>query len=137
MVKVYISINNSEEVILLPVTPPEYEVSENWNNQEVAGLYQALNIIQYKGLAKIDISSFFPVRDYPFLLNRNRWGIEYVNTILRWTKRSVPIRLIIIKDGSTEVNMAVSIDGFTYATKKDGDIYYTLNLKEFTFIEVR
>ncbi|SET55420.1 hypothetical protein SAMN05660297_02742 [Natronincola peptidivorans] len=136
MVKVYLSINNNEEVLLLPVTPAEYEVKEPWNNQEVVGLRQSINLIQNKGLATIEITSFFPIRDYPFILNRDMWGMEYVNTIERWRKRRVPVRLVITKEDETDINMPVTIDDFTYKTEKDGDIYYTLHLKEFTFVRV-
>lgn len=136
MVKIYISINNNEEVILLPVTPEEYEISEEWENQEVAGLRQPMNIIQNKKLATTSIESFFPSKDYPFLLNRSMWGMEYVETIKRWRQRRVPIRFIITKSGKPVVNMPVTIDSFTYSEDKSGDIKYTLDLKEFTFVEV-
>ncbi len=136
MVKIYISINNNEEVILLPVTPEEYEISEEWENQEVAGLRQPMNIIQNKKLATTSIESFFPSKDYPFLLNRSMWGMEYVETIKRWRQRRVPIRFIITKSGKPVVNMPVTIDSFTYSEDKSGDIKYTLDLKEFIFVEV-
>lgn len=136
MVKIYISINNNEEVILLPVTPEEYEISEEWENQEVAGLRKPMNIIQNKKLATTSIESFFPSKDYPFLLNRSMWGMEYVEVIKRWRQRRVPIRFIITKEGKPVVNMPVTIDSFTYSEDKSGDIEYTLDLKEFTFVEV-
>lgn len=136
MVKIYLSINNNEEVILLPVTPEEYEISEPWNNQEVEGLNQVMNIIQTKGLSSIPLESFFPSKDYPFLLSRDMWGMEYVETIKRWRERRVPLRLIITNDGKAEVNMAVTIDNFTYSKDKSGDIKYKLDLKEFKFVEV-
>ncbi len=136
MVKVSLSINNNEEVLLLPVTPAEYEIKEPWNNQEVAGLYQSLNIIQHRGLATMEIDSFFPIRDYPFLLNRNMWGMDYVVKIQKWRKARLPLRVVITNNGVTEINMPVTIDEFSYKVKKDGDIYYTLSLKEFAFVKV-
>lgn len=141
MVKMYLSINNNEEVILLPITPEKYGVKESWNNQELAGLYQALNIRKYKGLSGISISSFFPVRDYPFLLNREMWGMDYVDKIRRWQSRMLPLRFIALNDDKSlntlTINMAVTIETFDTEIGKDGDIYYTLDLKEFTFIEVK
>jgi hypothetical protein len=64
------------------------------------------------------------------------WGMEYVETIKRWRERRVPLRLIITNDGKAEVNMAVTIDNFTYSKDKSGDIKYKLDLKEFKFVEV-
>ncbi len=137
MVKVYISINNNEEVILLPVSPAEYEIDEPWEGQEISGLNGPMNIIQNKGLGSTKIESFFPIRDYPFLLNRELWGMEYVEKIKKWRDRKVPIRFIITENGNTDVNMAVTINNFTYGKSKSGDINYALDLKEFKFVEVR
>ena len=137
MDKIYISINNNEEVILLPVTPPEYEISGDWENQELLGLNQPMNIIQQGRLVTTSFESFFPVRDYPFVINRNMWGMEYVEAIQRWRERRVPIRVIITRNGKPHFNMAMTIDGFKYGTDKSGDINYKLDLKEFRFVEVR
>jgi len=140
MIKVYLSINDNSEVLLLPVTPPEYEIDESWDNKEIDGLYQALNIIGKKGLRKTDLVSFFPVKDYPFSLNKTMFGSDYVDMIKRWWGLRIPIRLIIVNtDPSVKldtVNMLVTIDSFPHRTATDGDIYYTLALKEFPLVVV-
>ncbi len=136
MIKVYLSINNNEEVIIFPVSPEEYEPHSPWNNREVVGLKQSLNLIGNKGLITIELKSFFPVRDYPFLLNRSMWGTEYVSTIERWRQRRLPMRLIITKESETDVNIPVTIEDFSYKTGKDGDVYFTLYFKEFSFVRV-
>lgn len=144
MVKVYLSINNNEkkaatlaeEVLLLPVTPSELEMQESWNNTEVEGMYQNLNIILNKNLSSVELNSFFPVRDYPFVINREMWGMEYVEKIKAWQERRIPIRLVITQDGKTIINMPATIDDFTYRIGKDKDVYYSLNLKQFVFIKV-
>ena len=136
MVKVYLSINNNEEVILFPVSPEEYEPNSPWNNREVVGLKQSLNLIGHKGLITLELKSFFPVREYPFLLNRSMWGMEYVNTIERWRQRRLPMRLVITKDSETDINIPVTIEDFSYKTGKDGDVYFTINFKEFAFVRV-
>lgn len=119
----------------LPVPPADYDVPSPWNNERVDGLQQTLNRIGLKGLRSIDIKSFFPIRDYPFLQNRSMWGMAYVDTIERWRDMRIPIRLVIVDSkGSQSLNMAVSIDHFEWGVKKDGDIYYTLQMTEFPFI---
>jgi hypothetical protein len=139
MIQVFLSINNNEEVFQLPVPPAEYTVPSPWKNEQVDGLQQTLNLIGIKGLRSIDIESFFPTKDYPFLQNRDMWGMEYVETIERWRERRTPIRIIIVADskGERNVNMAVTIDEFEYGMKQDGDIFYTLQLTEFPFINTR
>lgn len=137
MTKVFISINNNEEVIQLPVPPADYKVPSPWNNQKVDGLQQNLNIIQLRGLKSITVQSFFPIEghDYPFLQNRTMWGRDYVNKIEQWRQRRYPIRLVIIDNkGNQDINMAVTIDDFETDVKQDGDIGYTLTMTEFVFV---
>ncbi|SNR86100.1 hypothetical protein SAMN05446037_100170 [Anaerovirgula multivorans] len=136
MVKVYLSINNNEEILLLPVTPPELEIKESWTNTEVEGMYQNLNLILNKNLSSIELNSFFPVRDYPFLHNRDLWGMEYVEKIKTWQERRFSIRLVVTQEGKTIINMPATIDSFSYSIGKDKDVYYSLSLKQFTFIKV-
>lgn len=135
MINVFLSINNNAEVMQLPVPPADYDVPSPWNNERVEGLQQTLNRIGLKGLRSIDIKSFFPIRDYPFLQNRSMWGMAYVDTIERWRDMRIPIRLVIVDSkGSQSLNMAASIDHFEWGVKKDGDIYYSLQMTEFPFI---
>jgi len=140
MDKIFITINNNEEVIILPVTPKEYEITEPWDIQEINGLQGPLNLIQNKKLATLSLESFFPVRDYPFLQSRKLWGMEYVETIQRWRQRRIPVRVVIIGDGIAgsvvKVNKAFSIESFNYTITKNGDIDYSLDLREFRFVEV-
>lgn len=137
MIKVFLSINNNEEVLQLPVPPEKYAIPDPWNNQQVEGLRQTLNLIGLRGLKSITIESFFPIKghDYPFLQNRTMWGRQYVETIQRWREKRYPIRLIIVDNsGKQDVNMAVTIDDFPTEVRQDGDIYYSLVLTEFPFV---
>jgi hypothetical protein len=140
MISIFLSINNNEEVLQLPVPPAKYPVTSLWNNEQVDGLQQSLNIIGLKGLRAVEIESFFPVdgHDYPFLQNREMWGMAYVDTLERWRERRFPVRLVITdREGRQDLNMAVTIDEFEWEVRQDGDIYYTLKMTEFLFINVR
>lgn len=135
MINVFLSINNNAEVMQLPVPPAEYNVPSPWSNERVDGLQQSLNVIGLKGLRSVEIKSFFPIRDYPFLQNRSMWGMAYVETIERWRGLRIPLRLVIVDSGGSQsLNMAVTIDNFEWGVKQDGDIYYTLQMTEFVFI---
>lgn len=138
MISIFLSINNNEEVFELPVIPEELEKQSPWQNEEFETMRQQLNLIGLKGLESLEISSFFPVRDYPFLRSREIWGMEYVETIERWRDRRLPIRLVITNDNpyGFKLNAAVTIDEFNYRTGKNGDIYYTMSLKWFPFVKV-
>lgn len=140
MLKIYLSINNGEQVMLLPITPEEYEIKESWNNQEVEMLYQNLNLIGNRQMSNVELSSFFPIREYPFSLNNTMFGMDYVNMIMTWQDRKLPLRLTIVNTDTSlkieTVSLPVTIDTFTHKTGKDGDIYYTLSLREFVFVKL-
>lgn len=138
MIQIFLSINNNEEVMQLPVPPANFTIPSPWKNEQIDGLQQTLNLIGIKGLKNIEIQSYFPSRDYPWLQNRTMWGMEYVDVIERWRERRVPIRIIIVNtDGKNLFNSAVTIDEFEHGMKQDGDIYYTMELTEFPFVNTR
>jgi hypothetical protein len=129
---IFISVNNREQVIKLPVLPKEFKVQSPWDNER----YKTISIGEIKliGLAElksISIPAFFPAQDYPFLRDKTYKAWEYVEMIEEWRTRRVPIRLIITE---TPINMACTIDNFPYGPQDgSGDIYYTLELSEFKF----
>lgn len=140
MIKVFLSINNNTEVMLLPVPPEKYQIPDPWINQKVDGLQQSFNLIGLRGLKSMTIASFFPIEghDYPFLQSRAMWGRQYVETIQRWRNLRYPIRLIIVDNtGKQDVNMAVTIDDFPTEVRQDGDIYYSLVMTEFPIVAVK
>lgn len=140
MIQVFISINNNQEVLQLPVPPSDYKITSPWDNGQMKGLQGTINIIGLKGLKSVSISSFFPAKgkDYPYNQNKTMWGMEYVNTIERWRERRLPLRLVIVsQDGEKNVNMSVTIDTFEHSEGQDGDVNFTLSMSEFVFISTK
>lgn len=130
---IYLSVNNREEVLTLPVIPPSFTVLKPQTCETFETVSGAeLALIGEKKLKGITIESFFPVREYPFLKNRDLRGFEYTDIIDRWIAEKLPIRLIIT---DTPVNMACAVANFEYSLKTDGDVYYKLELKEFNLLE--
>jgi hypothetical protein len=138
MIQVFISINNNEEVIQLPVVPSAYSIPSPFDNEQIKGLSQTLNVIGIRGLKKVSISSFFPAegKNYPFDQNKSMFGWEYVDKIEGWRDRRYPIRLVIVESGKKNVNLAVTVDNFEYGQKQDGDVNYTLEMTEFPFVSI-
>ncbi|MBB6218179.1 hypothetical protein HNQ80_004319 [Anaerosolibacter carboniphilus] len=132
------SANNFEESIKLPVVPPSLEISQPRKNEEFETIQMGtLNLLGLKGLRTLSIQSFFPMRNYPFIKDkRNGW--DYVNFFNKWSDKRVPIRIIITdKAGKEVLNMPCTVENFTYGLDRIGDIQYTLEIKEFRFVEVR
>ncbi|MBB6217499.1 hypothetical protein HNQ80_003620 [Anaerosolibacter carboniphilus] len=132
---IYLSINNREQVIKLPVLPSEFKIQSGMKNDTYDTISQGeIKLIGMETLKSISLQSFFPSKDYSFLKDREYKGWEYVNLIEGWKTKRIPIRLVITK---TPINMACTIDSFEYGLQDgSGDIYYTLTLSEFKFIEL-
>ncbi len=131
----FISINNREKVVQIPVVPEEITISSPQNNEsyETISLGE-LNLIGKMGLATLEFSSFFPAYPLSFSKSNAMFGWEYVEFFEEQRKRRLPFRIIITE---TPINMAVTIENFEYGMKQGKHIYYTLSLKEFRFIEVK
>ncbi|WP_456273633.1 hypothetical protein [Bacillus sp. AK031] len=130
---VFLSINNREQVIRLPIVPEEFEISFPHNNETFTRLNQkALRLIGLEGLKTLTLQSFFPNRYYSFARDHSYMGFEYIDIIESWKARRVPIRIIVT---DTPINLAVTIEELTYTPRDgSGDVYYTLSLSQFNFV---
>lgn len=138
--EVFLSINNNEEVVQLPVPPTEdYNIESPWGNEVHETQTQELATIGLRGLRTFSISSFFPVHEYPWSQNRTLHGMEYVQLIESWRERRIPMRLVVTYDQPhrLNINMAVIVTNFTYSSNRSGDIHYTLDLRQFAFVSTR
>lgn len=129
---IYLSVNNRAEIMKLPVLPSEYTIKKPQGGTAVETVTGAeLNLIGMPKLKSISISSFFPIRDYPYLRDTSMKGWDYVYKIDTWIQQKLPIRLIIT---GTPINMPVRVTNFEYTIKTDGDLWYTLDLEEFNLV---
>ncbi|MCB5007537.1 hypothetical protein LGV96_09860 [Streptococcus mutans] len=130
---IFLSINNREQVIQLPIVPSEIEIPSPQKHE----VFETLNLgdialIGPKGLKQFSFSSFFPAQPYPFSRDTKYMGWEYVEMIEAWRERDLPMRIVIT---GTPINMAFIIDDFEYGTKHGSkDIYYTLSISEFAML---
>ena len=93
---IYLSVNNREQVLRLPVLPPEFTVSKSHSNEVFETVTRGqLKLIGRPSLKSISWDSFFPVRDYPFLRDRSYKAFGYLYIIDTWIQQKLPIRLII------------------------------------------
>ena len=73
MLDFYLSVNNSEEVVHIPVTPPSFSVTNSQSTEtfESAG-YGWIKIIGNTELRGVSWDGIFPVHDYPFRRDASR-----------------------------------------------------------------
>lgn len=135
---IFLSINNRQQVIKLPVLPAEFKIQSGMKNETYDVISQGeIKLIGMPTLKSISLQSFFPNRDYSFLRNKEYKGWEYVEAIEKWKEERIPIRLIISEASRDIINMPCSIESFEYGLQDGtGDIYYTITLSEFKFIEL-
>lgn len=133
------SANNNEEIKVMPVMPENLpEVSISYNNITMSTIYGELNLIGSKGLRELSLSSFFPCRQYPFMRPKSTTDWQsYVSFFQRWANNKKPIRIVIVDDNKEILNMAVTVNSFKWFIKKNKDVEYTVDLKEYVFVKVR
>lgn len=130
---IFLSINNREQVIQLPIVPTEFKVASPVNHETYTTINQGdMKLIGQRGLKSLGIDSFFPSKVYPFNRDNTYKGWEYVEVIEAWINRKLPIRLIAT---NTPINMLMTIDNFEYGLQDgSGDVYYSLQLSQFSEI---
>lgn len=129
------SINNNAEIMVLPVAP-EWEIAEDQANETYSGLSFNIRMIGNPGLRSMELSSFFPSKRYPFV---NPYADidpqAYIDFFRRIKAERTPARIVITDRQSVErLNMAVSIDDFTYKYRANGDADYSLSMTEYIFL---
>lgn len=134
----WLSFNNGAEKIQLPVNPPEIRIVSgyNWTDINISQLGE-YSIPSGHSLTEITLESFFP-RDYnpSYCETENILKpLDYVAKIARWKESKKPIRLVVT---NTWVNYAMTIRNFTFEERagSPGDIYFTLELREYRFIKL-
>ena len=131
---IYLSVNNRADILQIPVIPASFTISKPQSTSVFETVSKGeLQLIGLPKLKGITITSFFPVEghDYSYVKNTSMWGWEYVYKIDTWIGAKLPIRLVIT---DTPINMVVAVKDFQYTVKTDGDLWYSLQLEEFSLL---
>ncbi len=131
MLEVYFKVKKTNETVRIPYVFPDIEIDNPLNTgsfETSAG--QELTLIGEKGLRSLTITSFFPQKIYKFIPFSFPLAIRYIDFFKR-NRKSV-FRIVIIGDkAATNINMLCVITNFKYRQKKNGDIAYTLEIREY------
>lgn len=133
--KIEITFDNRSEGFVLPINPKSVEFSQPNLNQKLTLLnIGEINLIGNRGLIPCTLSSFFPSSKSPHFKRADREPMEYISSLEKWKNSGKPVRVII---SDINVNLAMAIEKFTYSIREgDGDIYYTMELSEYRFLNV-
>ena len=131
MLEVYFKVNKTLETVRLPYVFPDLEIESPLNTasfETASG--QELTLIGENGLRSLTITSFFPQKRYKFIPLSLPLAARYID-FFKKHRKSV-FRIIVIGDkGATNLNMLCVITNFTYRQKRNGDIAYTLQVREY------
>lgn len=131
----YLSFNNNEERLRLPVIPSSFEITIPHQNTSVdITNIGEINLIGKTGLATFTIESFFPVQAYSFCLYQDfPKPYECIRLLQKWKDSGKPIRVIVTE---TPINYAMAMESISYSERDGtGDVYFILELKEYKFIK--
>ena len=135
--EIWLSFNNYEQALQLPVHPAEIRVATA-NLNRVIPIAQAGEIIAIgrSGLAELEIASHFPSEWRPYCAYRDiPRPYDAIALIDSWRLSGRPIRLTITE---TPINMPVAIANFEWGERAGSrDVDYILQLTEFRFVTVQ
>ncbi|MDF2923176.1 MAG: xkdP [Paenibacillaceae bacterium] len=136
MIEFWLTFNNGEEKLRLPVPPKDFEMTTGLNNTVINSQELGeINLIGKPRLKTVTLSSYFPVRNDGLCQYADFPAPDLcIDMIARWRKSGKPIRLLIVGE-TLKVNEAMSIESF-HVSQRHGpqDIYFTLELKEYRFV---
>ncbi len=117
----------------LPITPSTFSMTignkiETVNVTEIGDV----NIVGTGTLAAIKLDSFFPKQNYNFKLPDTvsiSENYDYINYFKNWKTNKTILRFIITQ---SNVNTEAVLESIEYSEKDStGDIYYSINLREY------
>lgn len=89
--------------LLLPITPPEYTVAYEREIEVIRSMEQGdINLSGHKVPQSMNISGFFPTREYPFERKATvpiSGVMDYIHLIQKWIDNDAIIRLVIADEG--------------------------------------
>ena len=137
MYQIIFSINNNEEVVVLPAVPVDFGPELPQNNETYGGLSKDYNLLGTIGLWTFSLSSIFHVgKRYPFMpADASEDGWSYVEFFRKNRERRLPFRVIVLdSSGVCRLNSPCSIDSFSWQVKRNGDISYSMTVREYRFV---
>ncbi len=132
--RIYLSFNNLQEVIELPVLPEKLTIRQSGSNKTYDLLNTGqINVIKGMGLPELELEGYFPLHDTHVTAAMLFEPMYYVEKILNWAGTLRPVRLTMT--GTTELSWPVSIESFAYSEAGGavGEVSYQLSLKKYVF----
>lgn len=125
-----IYITNEKKVIQLPVLPSSFSYVTGKQNTVVnIQSIGEINLIGKRVLESLSLTSFFPSQAYDFIHGKFQKPYEYCKLLKAWERDGDVVN---VKITGTSINTDMLIESFSYGEEDgSGDVFYTLELKEY------
>lgn len=131
-IKMYLSYNNNEKVVQLPVVPDELpEILQDLNNETMVTHTKTLTLLGNKKPRSFSLDLFLPTRDYEFCKGN---GEEVIALLDYVASAKIPMRLVITDNLKELLNIAVSIKSYKYHYDTVCNIRANIDLVEYEFL---
>ena len=131
-VRMFLSYNNNEKVVEVPVIPNELpDTAQELANEEFTTHTKTLTLLGNKKPRSFSLDLFLPTKPYDFAKDT---GVEVLNLFKYVADKKIPMR-IVVTDGLNELlNIAVSISNFKYRFDRAENIRCNVSFKEYIFL---
>lgn len=131
-VKMYLSYNNNEKVVEIPVIPDSLpDVAQELSHEEITTHTKTLTLLGQNKPKSFTLELWLPTKDYYFCKGNGREVLEFMKYVC---DNRIPAR-IVISEGMTELmNMAISIKRYSYRYDRSLNIRLTAECVEYVFL---
>lgn len=136
----YLSWDQNQRVLRLPVLPESLEVSQSTElgNEKVFGLGE-VQTEQVQKLEEISLSSHFPLQQYPYVTSKTLLlPVDYVRQITQLQRSDAAFYFVLVTP-FMKVSLPVKISSFEWKEQagSPGDLEYTLSLKKYRSVQAK
>lgn len=131
-IKMFLSYNNNEKVVQLPVVPDELpEIVHDIENETITTHTKTLILLGNKKPRSFSLNIFLPTKDYDWCKGNG----EEVIALLEYVISSrIPARLVITDNLTELLNIAISINSYKSHYDTVGNIRATIDCTEYQFV---
>ncbi|MDO4302002.1 MAG: hypothetical protein Q4D26_11520 [Clostridia bacterium] len=131
-IMMYLSYNNNEKVVQLPVVPNTLpEILQDLSNETMTTHTKTLTLLGNKKPRSFSLDLFLPTRDYEFCKGN---GAEVIDLLDYVTSAKIPARLVIVDNLTELLNIAVAVKSHKHYYDTVGNIRANVDLVEYEFL---
>ncbi len=131
-IKMFLSYNNNEKVVQLPVVPNELpELVQAMANEEMTTNVNTLTLLGNKKPRTFTLELFLPTQEYDFCAGNGEDVIDLLDYVCN---NKIPARLVITDNLKELLNIAIAINSYSYHYDTVKNIKASISISEYMFM---